>query len=152
MLRAGAKAFMEDHVIPGIPPAPRDIADCLLLFPRSIQQALVATPEVEAALQQMAIIDAEIKGLESQKEEKSTIVRRFMGDYGSLLKQGRGEIATYRNNKDSIVTDWKAYAAALEVELGKHVMDANTYVSDIRQKFTTTKPGVRPLRNLLKVK
>ena len=54
-----------------------------------------------------------------------------MGSAATLIYQGK-PLATWKNNKDSVATDWKA----AYLDLGP--------AADHIAQFTTTKPGARP--------
>lgn len=114
------------------PPDPTEPADVKWLYQRDGGTAVDADNDVWALCQQLKDMKKEAKGLEGRIEMLATKVKARMGDAATLLYQGK-PLATWKNNKDKITTDWEA--ACLDL-LPTDERLAN---------FTTTKPGARPL-------
>lgn len=149
-LRRAAKAFMDIHVVPGIPPPPRTAHDCLSLFPKSMRDPILATDEVYEHVVKMKRLSDSIKQMEQEKASHGVAIRSFMGACDELIRQSVGKIATYRTNKSSLSIDWEEVAHQYETRLREYMLDPETYFKLVREKWTVEKLGARPLRITLK--
>jgi hypothetical protein len=98
-------------------------------FPRDERPMLPATDKAREA---MGLLTFRRRALEDAEKKEAEVVNYFkviIGDAGGI--EG---LCTWRQNKPSTVTDWKA--VALEFGLDRR--------PDIVAKHTTTKPGARP--------
>ena len=73
-----------------------------------------------------------LKELEAHVETLATMIKCRMGHASTLIYQGQ-KIATWKSNKDSVTTDWRASCMALSPS------------KDHIYRFTKTAPGNRPL-------
>lgn len=133
------EAFWSEHVEPRIPPAFDGSAagDALLkaLYPADARPALVAvatTHEANAIMAELKMAQAEADRWQAKADTAKQIVKSFIGDGAGI--EGDGWRATWKRNKDSEVTDWKAVAQALAPS------DA------LIAAHTTTKAGARTFR------
>lgn len=129
-IRAQEIEFWE-RIQNGNPPDPTDPEDVKWLYQRDGGTAIEADDELVMQCQQLKDMKAGAKDLEGQIELLATRIKARMGTAATLLYRGQ-PIATWKNNKDGVTTDWKA--AYLDLGPTKeHIA-----------KFTTTKAGARP--------
>lgn len=128
-LRSGGADFWRNHIEPLSPPAPTSAEQAALLWPRSKAVSKTATPEVIAALEAYVQRRAEMDGAEASAGEAKLIVQNFLGEADTLVDPNGKPLATWKANKDSVVLDKDALAAAHP---------------DIVEKFSKTRPGARP--------
>lgn len=114
------------------PPAPTTLDDIKFLFPRDTGALLEADDELVALCEQLKASKTDAKALETRIEILANRLKLRLGPAGYLVHEGR-PLATWKSNKDSAVTDWKALAISL-----------GATAQDIAQ-HTTAKPGARPL-------
>lgn len=131
-----AARFMEG-VRAGIPPeidGSDDESDLLKeLFPEATDLEPIALEKTtEDDLNQVEMAKAEIKRLEACIAERENIIREEMGSHAEATVGSRK--ITWKNNKPSAKTDWKA--AATEAAIAQEIVD----------KYTVVKPGARVLR------
>ena len=122
------------------PPDPETEAEARQRWPRHSEgRILEADMETAALLCQLA--DCKRRGKEVAEEEQGIKDRLLpmLADADSV-RRGEMSLATYRANKDSHVTNWKAMAQALSAFVTWEVFDP------IRERYTTTQPGARVLR------
>jgi putative phage-type endonuclease len=132
IIRERVAVWWERHIVQDVPPDPdgSESSSRYLAGRYSRASGLVkaATPEVMELAQRRNELDASIKSLEAQKKEAENRIRAYMGE--AMAIPG---LCTWKNNKDSEVTDWEALAKACNRP-------------DLIPQFTTTKPGARVLR------
>ena len=113
------------------PPDPTDPADVKWLYQRDGGTAIEADDELALICQRLKDMKADAKNLDGQIELVAAQIKARMGTAATLLYRGK-PLATWKNNKDSVTTDWKA--AYLDLQP----------TADHTAQFTTTKPGARP--------
>lgn len=114
------------------PPPPSSPEDIKRLYPKDDGEVIEANEEIISICQWIRDSKKEMKMLEEQIEAASAKVKAHMGTASTLYFMG-SKIASWKSNKESKVTDWKA----AYLDLGpsdEHI-----------EKFTTIKPGARPL-------
>lgn len=127
--------WWQKHVVEGVPPEPANEADCRALWARHRPGVTVtATSEVEQAVATLAEVKAAIADLESRESAARAEVLKAIGDAEVLVDALGRPLATWKANKDSEVTDWKAVALAAGA------------TDDLVKKFTTVRAGARVLR------
>lgn len=114
------------------PPGPTSLEDIKFLFPRDCGEVIEADDELAALCEELKSEKAAAKDLEARIEILATRLKLRMGPAGILVRDGK-TIATWKSNKDSVKTDWKAIAS----DLGATAADIS--------KHTSTGPGNRPL-------
>lgn len=112
-MRALAVSFWTDHVLAGVPPAPRTAEDLRKLWPKPTREEIVATPEIADALAEHRALGAEIKLREERRDELAFQIGEFVKDFATVIVLPSGEkLATYKaQSRQSI--DAKALQAAL---------------------------------------
>ena len=116
----------------GEPPPATTPEDMKLLYRRDGGQILDADEELLEWCQQAKDMKAQAKDLEARLEAVTTRIKGRMGACAALLGPDGKPMATWKNNKDSSVTDWKA--AYLDMQPSR----------EHAARFTSTKPGARP--------
>ena len=102
------------------------------LYPKDDGNAIEADDELIEVCGTLKAIKAEAKALDARIEPQAAKIKARMGAAASLLGPNGKPIATWKTNKDSAATDWKA--ACLDLKpTAEHLA-----------RFTTTKPGARP--------
>lgn len=121
------------------PPAPlaQDNAKMKALFPASGEALVAGDADHYATCRALLAAKAEAKELESQIDALEATVKLSIGDRAGLTFPD-GSKVTWKNNKPSVVTDWKALAATLAPP------------ADTVAQFTIEKPGARVLRLAMK--
>ena len=130
-IRARELEFWE-RVQTGNAPDPTVIDDVKWLYQRDGGLVLDADDETVLVVQQLKDLKATAKDLDAQIELLATRLKIRMGDAATLIYRGK-PIATWKSNKDSVKTDWKAIAEALNAP------------SDLIAAHTKTTVGARPL-------
>lgn len=114
------------------PPPPIDPEDVKWLYQRDGGTAIAASYDILEMVQHLKDMKARAKEQEGQIELLSARIKAFMGTNAVLLGPDGKPLAAWKNNKDSIVTDYKA--AYLDLK-------PTAYHT---ARFTTTKSGNRP--------
>ena len=113
-------------------PDPTVIEDVKWLYQRDGGTVLEADDDLLALWTELKSAKDEAKNAEAHTELLSTKLKIRMGDAASLIHRGK-LLATWKNNKDSVKTDWKS--AYLDLgPTAEHIA-----------KFTTTSAGARHL-------
>lgn len=115
----------------GNAPDPTEPVDVKWLYQRDGGTAIEADDELALLCQQLKDMKADAKTLDGRIELLATQIKARMGTAATLIYRGK-PLATWKNNKDSIKTDWKAVAEALNAP------------SEIIADNTTTSAGARP--------
>lgn len=84
-MRRMAVAFWQHHVLTGIPPEPRVVADLDALFKIEARPIAIATPEIEESVRTARALKAQTKAIEAQLELEEFRIKRFMRDAAELL-------------------------------------------------------------------
>jgi putative phage-type endonuclease len=98
------------------------------LLRQSTEDLRPALPDIDEDLLTLRDVRRELDELGQTKEELEARLKAFIGDSAGIAS-ATGK-CTWRQAKDSVVTDWKALAAAAQRP-------------DLIPQFTTTKPGSR---------
>jgi len=135
-----ATIWWRDHIEADMPPEPSTADECRRVWKsHTAGKVNVADAQVVGALSRMAEIKAAIKEMQDELSGLETTVLKAFGDAEALEHGGR-VLATWKQNKPSLRTDWKAA-----------VTDLSEYVPDevferITEAHTQSKPGARVLR------
>lgn len=133
-LLAEADAWWKKHVIADIPPEPSTEDDARRLWKSHVAgKEMIVDATVADAVQQLAETKEQIAALEKEAQELRDIILPAFGDAEAITYMGR-KLATWKQNKGSSKTDWKAVATEAMVE------------SLLIQKHTITTEGARVLR------
>ena len=129
-----AEQWWARHVVADTPPEPVTADEARRLWRRHTPGKTVAVDvTVARAVADLARIRQEIKDLEAIAKEREADVLRAFGDAEAIEYQGR-RLATWKQNKPTRRTDWKALAEFLGAR------------PEYIEKFTEEKPGARVLR------
>lgn len=159
-----AERFMVDNVEAQVPPDPDDTeryGEFLLReFPKAINRAAPPRvmvpehePEVYAAVELFARLEAATARMKKLRQKARNQITRAIG-HGTGISGTWGKI-TWLQNKDSTLTDWKAYAhslatmAALVIETmpkGEQRDQMVTLLKTLQGQHQKTKKGNRTLR------
>lgn len=120
------------------PPEPTDPEDIKRLYQIDSDAVIEADEELLELIAQASSKKSELKAAETSYEVISTMIKARMGNAAVLLHNGQ-KLATWKNNKESVKTDWKEAF----LDLAENVTDSDL-VNEILRTFTTTKPGARP--------
>lgn len=150
MLQARAAEFWANHIVKDVAPEPVSEADVLALFPKHTPAKTVAANEdILNAVAHLKALKENLTITEKEKDQVSVLIKNFMQDSEALvLVDGNGKpITTWKNNKDSVKTDWEeAYQELLrKVEINKLIPPAefDGLRKEIVARHTTTKTGSR---------
>lgn len=114
------------------PPPPVDPEDVKWLYQRDAGTSIDATNDVVEMVRYLKEMKISAKAQEAQIELMAARIKNFMGSNAILLGPDGKPLATWKNNKDSTVIDFKAAYQDL-APAADHIGD-----------FTTTKAGSRP--------
>ncbi len=90
-LRDSAYNFWVSHVIPGIPPDPISIEDCLSLYPNSLDSAVDASPEMVSLWLKLLELREEIKQREQSIEEIEFAFKSALKDKDTIYSAAHGQ-------------------------------------------------------------
>lgn len=133
--------WWERHIVGDMPPDPVSEDDCKALWGRhKDEKAVFASADVEAALAQYQLYKRQEEAAKKGQEEMRLKIFSQMQD-ASVLKSADGlrMLASWKNNKDSVKTDWEQVARWL----------AQTWPGEfepIIEKFSKPAPGARVFR------
>lgn len=103
-----------DYVEKDIPPPPSNSTDITLLNPiGELTPIAQCTAEVYQTLQRMRLYGDRRKNASDEYEECKFVLQKYMQGAGILVDQWGMEAATWKNQKDKTVTDWKSIAGDL---------------------------------------
>ena len=137
LILEAADKFWRDHVLARIPPAPRDEAEARQRWQRHQHGKIqTVTPDLEVAIKAYAAEKARLAECEKTCQRLRDAIIPALEDADIIQTDSGLQLATYRANKDSQRTDWKA--------LVHHHWPVPP--ADLVEQFTTTQPGARVLR------
>ena len=135
-----ASRWWRDYVIADTPPPPSSELEARQRWPgHTPGKVLDADPTLYTDLTMLARLKAEIRAKEKEEQALKDRILPALADAEVVAWAGK-EIMTYRANKASDKTDWKALAD--ELLRGFDPEDRARYLAD----YTTTVPGPRVLR------
>ncbi len=139
MLQA-ADEWWTRHIINDLPPDPQSEAEARQRWSVSHPgKDLIVSADVAAAVDQLGKIKREIKRYEEEEQRLKDLILPAFGDAESISYLGR-KLATWKQNKPSSKTDWKATACELGDRLDPEIFAL------VRDAHTTETPGARVLR------
>lgn len=135
-----ARDWWARHVLADVPPEPSTPDECRRLWPsHRAGKSLIVDVRVAADVEALAAARAEMKQIEAAAADIETRVLAAFGDAEEISYMGK-RLATWRQNKDSQKTDWKAVADELAIDRDPEA------VALTRDSHTETRPGARVLR------
>lgn len=135
-----ASRWWRDYVVADTPPPPSSELEARQRWPgHTPGKVLDADPTLYTDLTMLARLKAEIRAKEKEEQALKDRILPALADAEVVAWAGK-EIMTYRANKASDKTDWKALAD--ELLRGFAPEDRARYLAD----YTTTQPGARVLR------
>ena len=114
------------------PPDPVTLEDVAFLYPRDAGKVVDVDADLEWMVDEFKALKPELDRIEGQIETLKTQIKLHLGDTAIVMRDGK-PLVTWKSNKDSIKTDWKAVAEAMKA------------TQDVIAQFTKTTPGARPL-------
>lgn len=137
MILEAAEKFWRDHVLARIPPYPSDEAEARQRWRRHQPGKIQTVPaDIEVAIKAYAAEKARLDECEKTCQRLRDAIIPALEDADIIQTDSGLQLATYRANKDSQRTDWKA--------LVHHHWPVPP--ADLVEQFTTTQPGARVLR------
>lgn len=132
--------WWQQHVVADVPPGPATPDECRRLWPaHRVGKHLIVDVLVAKDVEALAAAKEEIRQIERASAETETRVLAAFGDAEEISYMGR-KLATWKQNKDTTKTDWKAAFDDLAFYSDPEV------VALTRDSHTETKPGARVLR------
>jgi putative phage-type endonuclease len=119
-------------------PDPETVEDVKWLYQRDGGTAIEADSDLEMLCHDLKDLKSTAKNLDASIELLATKIKARMGTAATLLGMDGKPLATWKNNKDSTGTDWKAAFAEASKSLDPEI------AALIRDAHTATKPGNRP--------
>lgn len=126
-----AEAFWFGNVVAGIAPTPVNADDAKAIFPRDDGSSIEADVDMLTDIARAHAIKKEIGELSDDLEKISVSLKSRMGN-AQAITQGGVPLVTWKSNRDSVKTDWKAAYASLNPP-AEHIA-----------AFQTTSTGARP--------
>lgn len=138
--------WWKEFVVAEVPPPARSEQDCKVLWGRHKEEKrVVAEDAVQAAVMRLNVLKQTAKEMKAEEDDLRRLIFSHMQDAEVLFSvDGQQKLATWKNNKDSVKTDWASVS-----EVFSRVAPAA--YQDAIKKFTKTVEGARVLR-LSKVK
>ena len=134
-LHKEAKEFWVNYVVPGVMPPASNQDDAKFIWARHKEgEHRKADKKTLDALHNLRTVNEKIDNLEEEKARLITDIMKFMGEAECLDDANGKTVATWKNNKDSVRTDWQAVSVALHAS------------KDVIKLYTTVKPGSRIFR------
>lgn len=136
MLAEGACLFYQNHILPRIPPPPRDTAELLSflkdLYPSDDGTAIEPTPEILESIERLRGYKAIAKDTKKLVDEETATIKAFLKE-SSQIGTGEKPLLTYKQARSSYPTDWAAVALATNPP------------AELVKSHTAEKPGSRRL-------
>lgn len=134
------RQWWERHVVADVPPAPTTEDDARRLWKSHIAgREKIVDVLVADAVQQLAETKEQIKALEKKEQELRDVIVTEFGEAEAISYMGR-KLATWKANKASSKTDWKAVAESLAGKIDPEIFAL------VRDQHTITTEGARVLR------
>jgi putative phage-type endonuclease len=132
-----AEKFWRDYVMTDLQPPPdgleNEIAALKKLYPKAANEELIeSSEEIDSSLVLYRASVAKGKEIEAQANAHKARLIQLIGNAGGI-KSSYGKIY-YKNNKDSVVTDWERLARAMGAD--------DTLIA----QYSEIKPGARVFR------
>lgn len=133
LLIESGRAFWEEHVLAGVPPAPTDLSEMpdylALRYPRDSGEVVEADDELEQLADRLLAAREVLALATVEKAEAESAIKAWLGETSEV--RGRFGRMTWKATKPARATDWRRVAEALTPSL------------DLIAAHTTEKPGCR---------
>jgi hypothetical protein len=107
-----AKGLWDQHIVAGVPPAPKGLDDVQLIFPEASPEHVAEADEaLYAQCEHYRILQASISALEAQADALKTDLLTAMGKADTLCFRGK-VLATWKQSRPSQRLDLDALQAA----------------------------------------
>lgn len=138
-IRERALDWWNKHVVADVPPEPdgsESYGNYLKAkFKRSSEITRPVTAQVREWAESLRVATEQMKAAEADKMKAENLLKSYMGDASAIPG-----IATWKSNRDSEVTDWRAVVSGLATLID------GAKVACIIDANTSTKPGPRVFR------
>jgi putative phage-type endonuclease len=147
LIKEEVESWWKRHIVGDVPPEPdgsESFTNYLKnKFKRATEVTKPATELVHEWAATLRAAKAKLEAAEQEKAEAEQFLKAYMGEASSIPG-----VCTWKNNKDSEVTDFKAVAVEAFAELTQLVgMEKACAIRDAAlASHTTTKPGPRVFR------
>lgn len=158
-LLSEADRWWRAHVVADVPPQPRTEDEARSMWRSHVAgRSKIVDVAVADAVHELAEVKSQIKALEDREQALRDLVLPAFGDAEAIEYMGR-RLATWRQNKGSTKTDWRAaYLDLRDAILQSNALwsasfpeyklpfDIEVIDGLLRDTFTTTTEGARVLR------
>ena len=148
LVLAKAKAFWDQHIVAGVPPAAKGLDDARLIFPEASPEHIVeADDALYAQCEHYRILQASISELEAQAEQVKTELLSAMGMAEALRFRGQ-TLATWKQSRPSQRLDLDALKAAhpaLVAGFNRIVPGSKRFLLNARSLSEQTPQGAQTL-------
>lgn len=146
-LLAEAERWWRAHVVADLPPPATTEDDARRLWASHVAgRERIVDVTVAEAVDTLRAIKAEAKALEAREQAARDVICAAFGDAEAISYMGR-KLATWKQNKASQRTDWKAAADQIKGwMIEREIEDGVDAVHDIIDSNTTETEGARVLR------
>lgn len=135
-----AGAWWQKHIVADLPPEASTEDDARRLWKSHVAgKEKIVDVLIADAVQQLAETKAAISALEQEEQDLRDVILSDFGDAEAISYMGR-KLATWKQNKPSQKTDWKAVAGSLADQIDPEIFAL------IRDQHTVTTEGTRVLR------
>jgi putative phage-type endonuclease len=112
-----------ERVITGSPPEVRNLADCRRAWPKSdpALKSIEVSKEVSRRWKELKAAREDMKLAKGDADECEMIIKEAMEEYESATYEGE-TIATWKSAKDSLVFDWRQFAADNPDLIGEYMV------------------------------
>ena len=120
------------------PPQITDLKDIRKIYAHDVGTTIEADDRVFNLITKLQRVKHEISRLEHESEDLEVEIKKFMGE-NSVLQHGGKPILTWKNNKDSYITQWKE---AFDYLVSKSSIDQAT-LNEAIKVHSKVVPGAR---------
>ena len=142
---------LESGVLPEITNPTKE--DLKLLYPESTMDIVTSTAKIDIAVERLSKIREEyLKPLSQEEEVLKNNIKSYMGNAGVLIGQEGQQLASFKNSKTQVKTDYKAIVESLRKYFADNPSDESDYGMSLLGDFENehTKAYVQSRRFLLK--
>ncbi|MBU2644844.1 hypothetical protein KKI24_09070, partial [bacterium] len=106
------KTFWFDHVLKGIPPAPKSVQDVELIYRNGDLGTIECKPQIYQAYLNVIEARQECAKAKEKKELNEFVIKEYMADHGTLVDFTDNELVTWFKDDDREVFDECAFKKA----------------------------------------